>query len=113
MGPLNIAFKQKVGGSALTPLLYLFGACATFCVGSYASGSALAGHVALGMTCFVLLVTVGVYLFLLFKDRDRLHTENHLQQMRTIGLLGDNLTGPVLEGAAVANPYNGGARDEL
>lgn len=52
----------------------------------------LAAHVALAATIAVLGYFIYVYNFLLHNDRDRIHSEAHIQNMRTIDgkLMGDD-----------------------
>jgi hypothetical protein len=108
MNVFEVATRMKVGGSALTPLLLLIGLCGTLSVGLYGAGAIIPGHIALAMTVLVVLQALWTYNYLLLKDRNRLHSESHIQQMRTIDLLGDSNAGPVIDTKAVSNPYNGG-----
>jgi hypothetical protein len=112
MNIFGVETKMKVGGSALTPLLFLMGLCGTLSVGLYTAGALIPSYVALAMAVVVLIQALWTYNYLLLKDRNRLHSESHIEQMRRIDLLGDSITGPVIDGTAVTNPYNGD-RDEL
>lgn len=111
MVPFNFAVRQKVAGSALSPLLWLFGTCSAFCAALYAANAVVAGYIALGLTCIVLAVTLYVYIYLLNRDPNRLHSEHHIQQMKAIDTLGDSQAGKVIEGIPVSNPFNGVSDD--
>lgn len=103
---LNDTTKTKLGGSALTPILFMTGTVATFTTGLYIKGVGWPAHVGLVFTGGLLLFFLRVYWHLLQNDPNRLHSEHHIQRMRSMDLMGDNLIGPAISTTftATGNP---------
>lgn len=102
----NLASKAHTTGSALTPLLWAVATLSTFTIVLYGIKAGWPAHVALGLDAVVIIYLLYVYNHLLRTDPDRLHSEAHIQQMRSYDVLGDNVHGSVaIEGSIVGNPH--------
>jgi hypothetical protein len=113
MFPLTQAIRSKSTGSALTPLIWLIGTVSTLCSVLYLSGAGWPAHAVLGFDAALILYFVYVYNHFLKNDTDRLHSESHLQQMKTIGLMGDSQSsGLMINAQPAGNPYLQGTDDE-
>lgn len=108
MLPLNLAMRIKTTGSILTPLLWMFATSGTLCSALYFANAGLPAHLTLGMTGFIGCFILYVYTHFMKNDPDRLHSENHIQQMKSIGLMGDSVHGgPVIDADIARNPHLG------
>lgn len=108
MLPLNLATRVKTTGSILTSLLWLFATSGALTSSLYIANAGWPGHLSLAMTFIIGFFTLYVYSHFMRNDPDRLHSENHLQQMKSIGLMGDSVHGGVvLAGDGARNPHLG------
>ncbi len=108
MLPVNLTTRIKTAGSILTSLLWMFGTSSALCSTLYAVSAGLPAHLALGMTFVIGIFILYVYSHFMWNDPDRLHSENHLQQMKSIGLMGDNVHGgPLIDADVARNPHLG------
>lgn len=103
----NLAHNRaRVNGSALAPILVLFGTSSAFAATLYWLGAGWPAHVAAGFSGLLILYFMYAYNHFMIKDPNRLHSEHHIQQMRSMELLGDSLhDGPVLENVPAGNPH--------
>jgi hypothetical protein len=98
--------RARVSGSALAPILVLFGTSSAFAATLYWLGAGLAAHVATGFSGLLILYFIYAYNHFMVKDPNRLHSEHHIQQMRSMELMGDSLYGGVvLENVPAGNPH--------
>lgn len=112
MLPLNLATRVKTSGSILTSLLWMFGTSSALCSTLYFARAGVPAHLALGMTFLIGFFILYVYWHFMSADPDRLHSENHLQQMKSIGLMGDSVHGGVTIDTDIArNPNLGTLND--
>lgn len=103
---LNHASKARTTGSALSPILWCIAFSAAFTAALFTAGADGAATIAFSLTIALFFFFVGVYIFLLVYDRDRLHSEQHIQQMSRM-LMGDSVSGhprKTIETTAVGNP---------
>lgn len=113
MFPLTQAIRSKSTGSALTPLIWMIGTISTFCSVLYLSRAGWPAHAAFAIDTGLILYFLYVYNHFLRNDPDRLHSESHLQQMKTISLMGDSQSsGLIVNAPPVGNPYLQGSDDE-
>jgi hypothetical protein len=100
------AFGAKTTGSALTPLLWAFGTSASLTLGLYWAKLEWPAHTALGVTIAILMFIFYVFNYLLRNDPNRLHSEAHLQNMRSLEVMGDSISGrPELTSRPMTNPF--------
>lgn len=95
--------------SALSPLLWLCAVVVPSCIYGAATTTSPTLRVALVLFAAIpLLATIGAYFYFLFKDRDRLHTEDHIVQMRALEMIAEKGGSTLVLSSAsvemVANP---------
>lgn len=109
---VNLVQKVSTTGSVLSPLIWLTGALYTMTVVLYGVVGDFPAHASLGVAFIMTLYVAFKYEYWQEKDPSRLHSESHLQEMRKIELLGDNVSnGPLIDAEPVANPF-GESSDE-
>lgn len=103
---LQQAFNAKTTGSALAPLIGVLTITSALPLGLFWLQAGWPAYAALLLPVLVLGYLLRVYDHLLKNDPNRLHSEAHIQQMKTLDLMGDNLSGQGrLTGPAISNPY--------